>query len=163
MAKKKFKKDINFDTNVALINSISLEHEVTKQGDHLIAGKFIINGDYKMTDTSVNLDDFEYELPFNINIDKKYKIAGAIIGGLFAAVYLAFLILPHLIDINKFMPMISDEVQKISGFKISVNKPKLSTTLRLGAKIKAETCQVEHKRRVPAHGPDHRQFKMRKR
>ena len=30
-----FKKDINFDTNVALINSISLEHEVTKQGDHL--------------------------------------------------------------------------------------------------------------------------------
>ncbi|MCI9084110.1 MAG: LysM peptidoglycan-binding domain-containing protein [Bacilli bacterium] len=72
-----FKKDINFDTNVALINSISLEHEVTKQGDHLIAGKFIINGDYKMTDTSVNLDDFEYELPFNINIDKKYDIDNA--------------------------------------------------------------------------------------
>lgn len=69
-----FKKDINFDTNVALINSISLEHEVTKQGEHLIAGKFIISGDYKMTDTSVNLDNFEYELPFNINIDKKYDI-----------------------------------------------------------------------------------------
>lgn len=72
-----FKKDINFDTNVALINSISLEHEITKQGDHLIAGKFIINGDYKMTDTSTNLDDFEYELPFNINIDKKYDIDDA--------------------------------------------------------------------------------------
>lgn len=72
-----FKKDINFDTNVALINSISLEHEITKQEEHLIAGKFIINGDYKMTDTSVNLDNFEYELPFNINIDKKYDIDNA--------------------------------------------------------------------------------------
>ncbi len=85
----------------------------------------------------------------NINIDKKYKIAGAIIGGLFAAVYLAFLILPHLIDLNKFMPMISDEVQKISGFKISVNKPKLSTTLRLGAKIKADRFQLNYKDNSP--------------
>ena len=65
----------------------------------------------------------------NINIDKKYKMAGAIIGGIFAAIYLAFLILPHLIDLNKFMPMISDEVQKISGFKISVKNPKSGTII----------------------------------
>jgi len=72
-----FKKDIVFDTNIAEINSISLEHEVSKQGDNLIAGKFIVSGDYKMTDTSVHLDSFEYELPFNINIDKKYIIDDA--------------------------------------------------------------------------------------
>lgn len=72
-----FKKDIAFDTNIAEINSISLEHEITKHEESLIAGKFIINGDYKMTDTSVNLDNFEYELPFNINIDKKYNIDDA--------------------------------------------------------------------------------------
>lgn len=72
-----FKKDIVFDTNIAEINSISLEHQITKQGENLITGKFIINGDYRMTDTSVHLDNFEYELPFNINIDKKYIIEEA--------------------------------------------------------------------------------------
>lgn len=69
-----FKKDIVFDTNIALINSISLEHEVKVKKESLIAGKFIISGDYKMTDTSTHLDTFDYELPFNINIDKKYYI-----------------------------------------------------------------------------------------
>ncbi len=72
-----FKKDIVFDTNIAEINSISLEHEVLKKEEGLISGKFIVSGDYKMTDTSVHLDNFEYELPFNINIDKKYIIDNA--------------------------------------------------------------------------------------
>ncbi len=72
-----FKKDIMFDSNIAEINSISLEHEVDVKKENLIAGKFIVSGDYKMADTSVNLDNFEYELPFNINIDKKYYIDDA--------------------------------------------------------------------------------------
>ncbi len=72
-----FKKDIAFDTNIAEINSISLEHEITNHEESLIAGKFIVSGDYKMTDTSSHLDNFEYELPFNINIDKKYNIDNA--------------------------------------------------------------------------------------
>ena len=72
-----FKKDIVFDTNIDEINSISLEHEVTLKKDSFISGKFIVGGDYKMTSNSLNLDDFNYELPFNINIDKKYDIAGA--------------------------------------------------------------------------------------
>lgn len=72
-----FKKDIVFDTNIAEINSISLEHEITNHEESLIAGKFIVSGDYKMTDTSSHLDNFEYELPFNINIDKKYNIDNA--------------------------------------------------------------------------------------
>ncbi len=72
-----FKKDISFDTNIAEINSISLEHEITNQKESLIAGKFIVSGDYKMTETTMHLDTFEYELPFNINIDKKYIIEDA--------------------------------------------------------------------------------------
>ena len=72
-----FKKDIVFDTNIDEINSISLEHEVSLKKEGLISGKFIVGGDYKMTSNSLNLDDFNYELPFNINIDKKYDIAGA--------------------------------------------------------------------------------------
>ncbi len=69
-----FKKDITFDTNIAELNSISLEHEVDEKKSSLITGKFIISGDYKMTEASVHLDNFEYELPFNINLDKKYII-----------------------------------------------------------------------------------------
>ncbi len=69
-----FKKDIVFDTNIALINSISLEHEVIVQKEGVIKGKFIISGDYKITDASSSLDPFEYELPFNISVDKKYDI-----------------------------------------------------------------------------------------
>lgn len=69
-----FKKDIVFDTNIALINSISLEHEVTMQKEGVIKGKFIVSGDYKITDASSVLDAFEYELPFNISVDKKYNI-----------------------------------------------------------------------------------------
>ena len=69
-----FKKDIVFDTNIALINSISLEHEVSVQKEGVIKGKFIISGDYKITDASSSLDSFEYELPFNISVDKKYDI-----------------------------------------------------------------------------------------
>lgn len=69
-----FKKDIVFDTNIALINSISLEHEVIVQKEGVIKGKFIICGDYKITDASSSLDPFEYELPFNISVDKKYDI-----------------------------------------------------------------------------------------
>ena len=69
-----FKKDIDFDTNLGEINSISLEYEITEKKNNLIAGKFMVSGDYKMTSTSPNLDVFNYELPFNINIDKKYNI-----------------------------------------------------------------------------------------
>ena len=68
-----FKKDISFETNLAEINSISLEHEITDKEENLIAGNFIVSGDYKMADTSIGLDPFEYNLPFNINIDKKYN------------------------------------------------------------------------------------------
>ena len=69
-----FKKEIEFNSNIDEINSISLEHEITEKKDSLIAGKFILSGDYKMTMSSPNLDSFNYELPFNINIDKKYNI-----------------------------------------------------------------------------------------
>lgn len=72
-----FKKEVVFDTNIDEINSISLEYEISKKESNLISGKFIVSGDYKMTSTGSNLDAFNYELPFNINIDKKYDIDGA--------------------------------------------------------------------------------------
>lgn len=67
-----FSKDIEFDTNVAEINSISLEHTLKLKEENLVSGEFIVSGTYKMTDTSLNTDSFEYKIPFDISIDKKY-------------------------------------------------------------------------------------------
>lgn len=67
-----FKKDIEFDSNIAEISSISLEHTLKLKEEKLVSGEFIISGTYKMTEASVNVDSFEYKLPFDISIDKKY-------------------------------------------------------------------------------------------
>ncbi len=74
-----FKKEIIFKTNLAEITSISLEHSLKKQGDHLIAGSFSLNGEYKITDTSTNTEVFSYDLPFDIHIDEHYLLDRAII------------------------------------------------------------------------------------
>ena len=67
-----FKKDIIFKTNLSEITSISLEHNLNKEGISEISGNFVISGQYKIADTSVDVEDFSYELPFSINLDEKY-------------------------------------------------------------------------------------------
>ena len=69
------KDDINnplFKTNLSEITSISLEHNLNKEGISEISGNFVISGQYKIADTSVDVEDFSYELPFSINLDEKY-------------------------------------------------------------------------------------------
>ncbi len=67
-----FKKDLTFDTNIYEISSISLEHTLKLKEENQISGQFIISGTYKLTEASINVDPFEYKLPFDISIDKKY-------------------------------------------------------------------------------------------
>lgn len=67
-----FKKDIEFETNIAEISSISLEHTLKLKEENLVSGEFIVSGTYKITEASLNVDPFEYKLPFDISIDKKY-------------------------------------------------------------------------------------------
>ena len=67
-----FKKDLLLKTKVSEITSISLEHEYKINND-LITGVFHINGDYKMTDGSINREKFDFELPFDIALDSRYK------------------------------------------------------------------------------------------
>ncbi len=67
-----FKKDLLFKTKVSEITSISLEHNYKINEDD-IAGKFLITGDYKMTDGSIKREVFDFEIPFNITIDDSYK------------------------------------------------------------------------------------------
>ena len=68
-----FSKDIEFDTNVAEINSISLEHTLKLKEENLVSGEFIVSGTYKMTDTSLNTDNFEYKIPFDISLTVSWQ------------------------------------------------------------------------------------------
>ena len=98
-----------------------------------------------------NLKD-KFNNLLNISEDrrKKLKKAFAITAGVFAAIYLAFLfILPNIVDLNKFTPMISKEVEKMSGFKFDAQNLKLGTTFRFGVKLKADKIGLNYKDNSP--------------
>ncbi len=58
-------KEIPFKTKIKEICSISLEHTI-KSEDGELTGHFIVSGEYKTHELSVNKEPFSYELPFNI-------------------------------------------------------------------------------------------------
>ena len=68
-----FAKDIEFNTNISEITSISLEHEITVNESALL-GNFLLSGEYKSHEVSVNTDAFNFTLPFDValpeNLDK---------------------------------------------------------------------------------------------
>lgn len=70
-----FKKEIIFKTSVSEITSISLEHNLQIKDNNLISGNFMISGEYRIADTSINTDVFNFELPFDINVDDKYDLS----------------------------------------------------------------------------------------
>ena len=66
-----FKKNLTFNTNVSEITSISLENTLNYK-NYNVLGDLIISGTYKITDTSIKVDNFEFKIPIEIEIDKKY-------------------------------------------------------------------------------------------
>lgn len=72
-----FKKEMLFNTNVSEITSISLEQNLGVKDKNLISGDFIISGEYRMSDSSINTEEFNFELPCDINLDDKYIIDNA--------------------------------------------------------------------------------------
>lgn len=68
-----FQKDLSFDNKIHEISSISLEHTLKLNEGNQISGEFTVSGTYKLTEASINVDPFEYILPFSISIDKKYE------------------------------------------------------------------------------------------
>lgn len=67
-----FEKELVFKTKVCEITAISIEHNYKMEDDDLITGKFIISGEYKMTEGSINREKFEYTIPFDIALDSRY-------------------------------------------------------------------------------------------
>lgn len=65
-----FTKDIKFNTTISEVVSISLEHEFTANPEEIL-GNFIISGEYKTHEVSVNKERFEHVLPFSVNLTNK--------------------------------------------------------------------------------------------
>jgi len=74
-----FKKEIVFKTNLSEITSISLEHTLQVDKNNMVIGEFIVSGEYKMVDTSVNVEAFSFNIPFKVSIDEKYIIDKVIV------------------------------------------------------------------------------------
>lgn len=62
-----YTKEIKFNSKLAEICSISLEHEL-QVNESEIEGNFIISGEYKSHEISVNKENFLYKLPFSIDV-----------------------------------------------------------------------------------------------
>lgn len=62
-----FTKEIDFEKKVSEITSISLEHDFKVEGLTL-NGNFIVSGDFKSHEVSVNKEAFSYVLPFEIDL-----------------------------------------------------------------------------------------------
>ena len=73
-----FRKEVKFDTNLYEVTSISLENTLHKNENEIL-GSFIVGGEYRVTETSINTLPFNYDLPFMIDIDDTYDISEATI------------------------------------------------------------------------------------
>lgn len=66
-----FNNVLEFNTDVCEITAISLEHNINI-GNDVISGTFFISGDYKITDGDIKRENFNFELPFDIALGRKY-------------------------------------------------------------------------------------------
>ena len=64
-----FQKELLFKTKVSEVTSISLEHFIDNIDNTVISGKFLVTGDYKMTEGSINREKFSFDIPFEISLD----------------------------------------------------------------------------------------------
>lgn len=65
-----YTKEITFSSKIREITSISLEHEMNINNGEIL-GNFIISGEYKAHELSVNKESFEYVLPFSIDLNER--------------------------------------------------------------------------------------------
>lgn len=68
-----FESVVKFKTNCCEITKMSLEHEFTINNDTIL-GNFIISGDYRSHEISVNKDDFNYVLPFQVELNDNINL-----------------------------------------------------------------------------------------
>ena len=67
-----FEKDLSFNNKISEITSIALEHNLKMENNDSIVGDFIISGKYKINSISLNEEEFNEKLLFDITLDDKY-------------------------------------------------------------------------------------------
>ena len=70
-----FTKEIEFNTNIDKIESISIEHTLNLDGDSTIKGDLIISGTYRITPVTLIDSPFSYKVPVDIVMDSKYDLS----------------------------------------------------------------------------------------
>ena len=65
-----YTKEITFSSKIREITSISLEHEMNINNGEIL-GNFIISGEYKAHELSVNKESYEYVLPFSKDLNER--------------------------------------------------------------------------------------------
>ncbi|MFV0275069.1 MAG: hypothetical protein ACK5HL_02380 [Bacilli bacterium] len=68
------KKDLILKTKVHEIVSISFDTEIVKKEENYIEGIFRTSGTYKMLETSVNKEEFNEKIPYEIMLDDEYDL-----------------------------------------------------------------------------------------
>lgn len=68
-----YTKTISFGSKIAEITSMSLEYELEKSQED-VHGNFIISGEYRSHEVSVNREPFLHKLPFSIEITDKIDL-----------------------------------------------------------------------------------------
>ena len=74
-----FVKDISFNSKIAEITSISLEHNLKMENDDSVVGTFTVSGKYKVNQISINEEEFKKDINFDITLDDKYDSSKVII------------------------------------------------------------------------------------
>lgn len=74
-----FKKEIDFNTKISEITSISLEHNIKDISNDLISGEFVIEGEYKIIEGSINKESYKHVIPFDIAIGYNYDLSNVAI------------------------------------------------------------------------------------
>ena len=70
-----FTKEIEFNTSIDKIESISIEHTLNLDGDSVVKGDLIISGTYKITPVTLIDSPFSYKVPVDIVMDSKYDLS----------------------------------------------------------------------------------------
>jgi len=66
----KLDKELLFKNNIKEITSISLDSDY-KVEDNYVVGNFIINGDYKIHEVSINKEKFDFKIPFKVELESE--------------------------------------------------------------------------------------------
>lgn len=70
-----FEKELDFPSMIGEITSISLDQQIEFNNSSSATGKFIISGTYKMTEASTLVENFNYEIPVEIELTERLDLS----------------------------------------------------------------------------------------